>query len=405
MQRARCRTVQDSVSLWNATPSPGWQIFEVDALRLALIKFGCGNWQYIKRFFPLKTCSQLCLQTQRMFGQQALAEFNKLHLDPKPILDINEKKTDVKRKQGFIVHTGNRLTRSEVKARIIANGKGQVAKEIRDQIRMPVITAEKPTDKEEVAALNTRPRALNKMIHMLKALHKIHDHKPNGWLKKKHEEAIWRRHAEDEAIYAAVVAREAAQPKGAVAMETDATPTPSGPVTPSPPVEKKAAEEGHPIAAPTECVDEAAARPAGYGGEDDEKRPEPAAAVSGPAEAHATPGGENEPIRTTPPTTGDSGAISPSPVEVAAADVGRPPLAEPETDDTQIASFQNEKEAEGSAEAMEVDQTPVQAEHKVKSKKSPAATASKGNAERKRRRPKTNGKSKSGKKRKIASKK
>ena len=82
----------DSASLWNCTLSPGtrvvlrnfdlfehtrlgWTQEEVEVLRLALMKFGVGNWSAIIQSgsLPGKTVAQLNNQTQRMLGQQSTA--------------------------------------------------------------------------------------------------------------------------------------------------------------------------------------------------------------------------------------------------------------------------------------------------------------------------------------------
>jgi len=100
----------DSKSLWNYTLSPGWNHNEVHILRLAIIKYGCGNWVQIAKHFPTKTCGQLNLQTQRLFGQQSLAEYNKLHVDPLVVKQVNDQKHDILRKNGCVVNTGDNLT-------------------------------------------------------------------------------------------------------------------------------------------------------------------------------------------------------------------------------------------------------------------------------------------------------
>lgn len=178
-------------------------------MRLCIIKHGCGNWAMICRHFPLKTCNQINNQVQRMFGQQSLAPFFKLHLDPKPWLDVNKAKKNVKRKMGCIVNTGDRLTRSQKMALVKENSKFEVAKEIRDQITPPIMAEDKPKTEEERLMYKTAPRALNKMIHIWKAITRIHRNKKHEWIKKKHYDDIWKRRAEDEALYAALVAKEA----------------------------------------------------------------------------------------------------------------------------------------------------------------------------------------------------
>ncbi|RKO94540.1 hypothetical protein BDK51DRAFT_28602, partial [Blyttiomyces helicus] len=107
----------DSASLWNCTLSPGWTRDEVEILRNALTRFGIGNWKDIMEYgcLPGKTNAQLNLQTQKLLGQQSTAEFQGLHIDPLEVGRTNALKQgdDVKRKNGFIVNSGGKLTREE----------------------------------------------------------------------------------------------------------------------------------------------------------------------------------------------------------------------------------------------------------------------------------------------------
>lgn len=74
MSRRRFIRPVDSPSLWNCTLSPGWTREEVRILRLAVMKFGVGTWTRLidSGCLPGKNKSQLCLQTQRLLGQQSL---------------------------------------------------------------------------------------------------------------------------------------------------------------------------------------------------------------------------------------------------------------------------------------------------------------------------------------------
>eukprot|EP00959_Pyramimonas_sp_CCMP1952_P178650 3734178-Pyramimonas_sp.AAC.1 len=80
--------VGDSASLWNFTLVPGhpgsgvvrtrpsgWTNEEVAVLKLALMKFGVGQWKEIVESgcLPGKLIQQLNGQTQRLLGQQSLA--------------------------------------------------------------------------------------------------------------------------------------------------------------------------------------------------------------------------------------------------------------------------------------------------------------------------------------------
>jgi hypothetical protein len=132
----------DSKSLWNYTLSPGWTKQEVEAFRLALMKFGMGRWTAIvmSNVLPGKTVGQLNNQMQRMIGQQSTNEFQGLHIDPKFISIENEKKEGV-RKNGCLINTGLNPTREIVRRKREENKKkwGLSQEEI-DAIVLPVLS-------------------------------------------------------------------------------------------------------------------------------------------------------------------------------------------------------------------------------------------------------------------------
>eukprot|EP01083_Nonionella_stella_P023303 64454_1 len=137
--RARLQNANDSKSLWNYTLSPGWSEFDAHILRLAIMRYGCGSWRSIGTHFPLKNCNQLNLQTQRLFGQQALAEFNKVHIDPNHILEINDK-IDGFRKNSCLINTGNNVSAQEKLRRRDAHIKTHgIPKELYEKIKVPVV--------------------------------------------------------------------------------------------------------------------------------------------------------------------------------------------------------------------------------------------------------------------------
>ena len=86
--------IAESKSLHNNTLSPGWTRQEVEVLKIALMKFGIGKWKAIKNHgcLPTKTISQMNLQTQRLLGQQSLAEFMGLHVHLDRVYQDNLKK-------------------------------------------------------------------------------------------------------------------------------------------------------------------------------------------------------------------------------------------------------------------------------------------------------------------------
>lgn len=98
----------ESKSLVNSTLAPGWSTEEVKVLKAAIMRFGIGRWRKILSCgcLPGKTSSQLSSQTQRLLGQQSLAEYMHLHLDVDKVATYNHSRTGVQRKSNCIVNTG-----------------------------------------------------------------------------------------------------------------------------------------------------------------------------------------------------------------------------------------------------------------------------------------------------------
>ena len=94
----------------------------MDILKIALMKFGIGKWQTILKHgcLPSKTISQMNLQTQRLLGQQSLAEFMGLHVHLDKIFRDNIKKQgpEIQRKNNFIINTGDNMTSAEREEKI-----------------------------------------------------------------------------------------------------------------------------------------------------------------------------------------------------------------------------------------------------------------------------------------------
>ncbi|EME32787.1 hypothetical protein Gasu2_67360 [Galdieria sulphuraria] len=118
---------KDSLSLWNFSLSPGWTKEEVRVLSLCLMSFGVGRWQKIvdSGYLPNKTISQLNLQTQRLIGQQSVAEFTGLCIDPAEVREHNEQRIaqGAKTKGGIIVNTGPNPTKEIIMSRLKENSK------------------------------------------------------------------------------------------------------------------------------------------------------------------------------------------------------------------------------------------------------------------------------------------
>merc|ERR1712228_101652 len=130
------------------------------------MKYGCGAWRQINRHFPLKGCGQLNLQTQRLFGQQALAEFRKVHIDPNRVKVENDK-IEGFRKNTCLINTGNNLTLEQTKKRKAAHTeKYGIPKEICDQIVVPVVL-------DPPAPCNTLIDEIEKLREMYRCVYDI----------------------------------------------------------------------------------------------------------------------------------------------------------------------------------------------------------------------------------------
>jgi len=155
-----------SSSLWNSVLSPGFTQEEVDMLRLALIKYGCGSWVKIQYHFPFKKCFQLNIQTQRMFGQQSLREFNGLYLDPKTIFQKNSLRTNLPRKGGVIVA---KTTIDQRKILREEYQKLEVSEEDRSKISIPIYVGPAP----EVGVRNEGWAVCEEIEQMAMLAHKL----------------------------------------------------------------------------------------------------------------------------------------------------------------------------------------------------------------------------------------
>jgi len=156
----------DSTSLWNCTLSPGWTQEESDILRDALIFYGIGNWKDIIEHgcLPDKTNAQMNLQLQRMLGQQSTAEFQNLHIDPYEIGKINSQKQgpNIKRKNGFIINTGGKLSREDIRRKIQENKENyELPEEVWSKIVLP--NREVVIKNKVQEAINERREKLNKL--------------------------------------------------------------------------------------------------------------------------------------------------------------------------------------------------------------------------------------------------
>ena len=113
--------VSTSRSLWNFALSPGWSPQEVEILKLSLMKYGIGRWSKIcaSDCLPTKNISQMYIQTQRLLGQQSLAEFMGLHIDLEAVFMRNlERRKDKSGKwalkAGLLINVGDNYTKKDI---------------------------------------------------------------------------------------------------------------------------------------------------------------------------------------------------------------------------------------------------------------------------------------------------
>ncbi|KAK4522914.1 hypothetical protein GAYE_PCTG32G0804 [Galdieria yellowstonensis] len=163
---------KDSLSLWNFSLSPGWTKEEVRILSLCLMSFGVGRWQKIvdSGYLPNKTISQLNLQTQRLLGQQSVAEFTGLCIDPAEVREHNERRIaqGAKTKGGIIVNTGPNPTKEVIMSRLKENAsrfglKDEQVAVAKAQL-MGIIQGQKLQRSCEKFSLETRRQAVAAMI-------------------------------------------------------------------------------------------------------------------------------------------------------------------------------------------------------------------------------------------------
>merc|ERR1719410_1317118 len=87
----------------------GWSPIEAALFRLALTKYGCGNWDLVAHFLPHHNTAQLNVFCQKLMGQQGLFAFTDIPLDPYDVF-LKNSQTPGLRKSGVKVHEGPPMT-------------------------------------------------------------------------------------------------------------------------------------------------------------------------------------------------------------------------------------------------------------------------------------------------------
>jgi len=138
-------------------------------LKLALMKFGVGQWKEIVESgcLPGKLIQQLNGQTQRLLGQQSLATFTRLRIDVDKVRADNLLKTDVKRKNGLIINEGGVLKPEERERQ----RKENLEKYGVDQATSDAIELEVAGSRETATALGACPTRPASMRTKPRALH------------------------------------------------------------------------------------------------------------------------------------------------------------------------------------------------------------------------------------------
>eukprot|EP00494_Astrolonche_serrata_P027769 UN28033 len=104
---------QKLASFRNFEGGIGWQPLQAALFRLCLTKYGCGNWDTISYFLPEQNTAQFNTFTQKLFGQQSLAAFSGMKLDPYDVYSELCTKPGKLRKNGVVTHEGPPLTREQ----------------------------------------------------------------------------------------------------------------------------------------------------------------------------------------------------------------------------------------------------------------------------------------------------
>lgn len=120
--------------------------------------FGVGQWTKITKSgrLPGKTQAQIFLQTQRMLGQQSLAEFKGLRLHIDEVFAANKKRDGLRKNGGILINTGNNATPAEVARKLEENRKLYALSE------------------EELANLELPPRPIDPLVERQRQLARLH---------------------------------------------------------------------------------------------------------------------------------------------------------------------------------------------------------------------------------------
>jgi len=96
--------------------SGSWKPLEAALFRLVVTKYGCGNWEFASFFLPNHNTAQFNTFCQKLFGQQSLAIFSGVCMDPYTAF-LENCTTERLRKNGVIVHEGPPMS-SEAKKKL-----------------------------------------------------------------------------------------------------------------------------------------------------------------------------------------------------------------------------------------------------------------------------------------------
>jgi hypothetical protein len=143
---------------------------------------------------PSKTISQMNLQTQRLLGQQSLAEFMGLHVYMDKVFVDNSIKSGVQRKNKFIINTGNNLTSEEKDRRIKFNqAKYALTKDEIAALRLPVNKSKHShnTKQENILTLDQifHPKSNFSIVEKLHHLHNLRKSAIKKYVRIQHRKA------------------------------------------------------------------------------------------------------------------------------------------------------------------------------------------------------------------------
>ena len=127
-------SMAEVVEVAEAVKVKGWFDIEKEILRVAIIKYGVGNFEKIRVHLPGKSRQQIYTMIQRIVAKQSLAEYHGIHLDILLVRKANIEKYGVV----YYIESDRVVTREESEKLITSNRERfEISAEDRIAMRIP----------------------------------------------------------------------------------------------------------------------------------------------------------------------------------------------------------------------------------------------------------------------------